>query len=305
LQKTHLHLGNEKPQMQSEFQKQFGAVDDLIEAAKNPSALDAAQKADLRAQHFYFGTDIGPNNSEAAEQFGARATGQGGEKALADERNNLANIRKDLRATHINLGTDDTKDTLSTAQEAYSHPIGKPVGGRTEDKHQDIDPQKVSWSVGIDDEGLRELRSTSMQHQDFADGVAKVNYGQLAHMDAETKADLRKSHFYFGKESFPKYSSSRDAFVAHKHQRHVIDPTLLQDLRSNHFTFGTDEGLGSHAKSTCQEAMIYHGAQAYRKESGGVAEMKKLWAKSSYNPGSHDGPRLSVHQSDFKYRPGL
>eukprot|EP00746_Dinoflagellata_sp_MGD_P065967 gnl/MRDRNA2_/MRDRNA2_27408_c0_seq2.p2 gnl/MRDRNA2_/MRDRNA2_27408_c0~~gnl/MRDRNA2_/MRDRNA2_27408_c0_seq2.p2 ORF type:complete len:145 (+),score=29.26 gnl/MRDRNA2_/MRDRNA2_27408_c0_seq2:159-593(+) len=144
-----------------------------------------------------------------------------------------------------------------------------------------------------------------MAHQDFANGVAKVNYAQLAAADEQTRADLRKSHFYFGKEAFPKHSSSRDAFVAHKSQRYVIPETVMADLRKEHFSFGTDEGLGNTSKTTSQEAMIYHGAQAYRTDKDSVAKMKKMWAKSSYNAGSHDGPRESVQQADYRYRPGL
>merc|ERR1711904_443589 len=100
---------------------------------------------------------------------------------------------------------------------------------------------KVSWRVGIDDPSLQEIRSTSMAHQDFADGIASVNYKHLASMDEETKADLRKSHFYFGKESFPKESASRAAYVAHKSQRYVIPDDVKKDLRKEHFSFGIDE----------------------------------------------------------------
>eukprot|EP00746_Dinoflagellata_sp_MGD_P003471 gnl/MRDRNA2_/MRDRNA2_106741_c0_seq1.p1 gnl/MRDRNA2_/MRDRNA2_106741_c0~~gnl/MRDRNA2_/MRDRNA2_106741_c0_seq1.p1 ORF type:complete len:562 (+),score=113.97 gnl/MRDRNA2_/MRDRNA2_106741_c0_seq1:90-1775(+) len=304
LQKTHLYLGNEKNEMRSEFQKQFGGVDDLIEAAKHPCRMDPAQKADLRGTHYYLGTDVGPNNSEAAEQFGARAA-PGGEKALEAERKNLLAIRKDLRATHINLGTDSIQDIVSTSKDAYSHPQGKKVRGRTEGGEQ-INHQKANWSVGIDNDSLRELRCTSMAQQDFADGISKANYQPNALIDDQTKADLRKAHFYIGKESFPKHSSSRDAYVHHSTaKRYVIPESVKKDLRKEHFTFGTDEGLGSNSKTTSQEAMIYHGITAYRKENDDVAEMKKKWGKVSYSAGSHDGPRESVQQADFKYRPGL
>jgi hypothetical protein len=304
LQKTHLYLGTEKNEMRSEFQKQFGAVDDLMEAAKHPCRMDPAQKADLRGTHYYLGTDSGPRDSESQSQFGARAA-PGGEKALEAERKNLLAIRKDLRATHINLGTDTIQDIVSTAKDAYSHPQGKKVGGRTEDKQQ-INHQKANWSVGIDDAGLRELRCTSMAQQDFAEGISKANYQQSNGIDDQTKADLRKSHFSFGKESMPKYSSSRDAYVHHSTaQRYVIPESVKKDLRKEHFSFGTDEGLGTNSKTTCQEAMIYHGVSAYRKEKDEVALMKKMVAKASYQPGSHDGPRESVQQADYKIRPGL
>lgn len=306
LQKTHMHLGNAPREMQSEFQKQFGLIDDLYEAAKHPCALDPAQKKDLRVQHFYLGTDSGPCNSEAAEAFGQRAERPGGEKALEVERQHLLAIRKDLRATHINLGNDVVKDIVSTSKDAYCHPIGRPVGGRMDGEVlKPSDHQKANWNVGVDDESLREIRNTSMAHQDFADGVAKVNYNQLASMDEETKADLRKSHFYFGKESFPKNSASRDAFIAHKSQRYVIPDHVMKDLRKEHFTFGTDEGLGNASKSTSQEAMIYHGQKAYRIDSDQAAQTKKMWSRTSINTGSHSGPRESVQQADYKIRPGL
>lgn len=304
LQKTHLCFGMDKPQMKSEFQKSFGNVNDLLEAAKNPSKMDDATKADLRHCHFYLGTDTGVSNSDYQDAFGARATRPGGEKALADERNQLSAIRADLRATHINLGTDNTKDITSTARDAYSAPLGKKVGGRMEEGKKE-DPYRCNWSLGVDDASLQQLRGTSMQHQDFADGIAKVNYSQGAAIDEKTKAELRKSHFYFGKESFPKQSCAREAFVPHKHRPHVIDPELLKDLRKEHFSYGTDEGLSHNSKSTSAEAMIYHGAQAYRSDSNSAANMKKLWAKSNYNPGSHDGPKISVQQADYKFRPGL
>lgn len=307
LQKTHLHLGNAPPVLKSEFQNQFGAVDDLMEAAKHPCRLDPEQKRELRIQHFYLGTDSGPCNSEAAEAFGQRALRPGGEKAMAAEMANLLAIRKDLRATHINLGNDNVKDITSTAKESYSHPIGKKVGASRDDGEalKPSDHQKANWTVGIDDESLREHRMESMAHQDFADGVAKVNYGQLASLDEETKADLRKSHFYFGKESFPKHSSSRDAYVAHKSKPYVIPEHVMADLRKEHFTFGTDEGLGQASKTTSQEAMIYHGAKAYKTDTNSAKETKKQWARTSVNTGSHSGPRLSVMQEDFKMRQGL
>lgn len=306
LQKTHMYLGNSERQMQSEFRTQFGKVDDLMEAAKHPVGLDPEQKKDLRACHYYLGTDSGPANSESREAFGQRVALPGGEKALEAERKHLLEVRKDLRATHINLGTDNVKGVTSTAKDSYSHPIGKPVGGRDDtDGFKKEDHYKCNWSVGIDDESLREIRRTTMAHQDFADGVAKVNYGQLASMDEATKADLRKSHFYFGKESFPKQSASREAFVPHISKRYVIPDHIMKDLRKEHFAFGTDDGLGNSSKTTSQEAMIYHGAKAYRTDTNAAAETKKTWAKSSYNPGSHDGPRLSVFQADYKFREGL
>lgn len=302
-QKTHILTGTDPREVQSEHQKQYGSADVLIEAAKNPRRLDDAMKADLRACHYYLGTDHDARASEASESFAAR--GNRSPEQMAAEFHNLMEIRKDLRATHITLGTDQTKDCISCGKEAFSNPKNKKSGGRDtpRDMLRPSDHKQAHFSLGVDNEELVSLRGTTMNHQDLQNGVAGVNYGQLAAMDEETKADLRRSHFYLSSGKNEKNrSSSQEAYVHHRAAApYVIPEETKKELRKEHFTYGTDVGLSRHSKSTQGEAMVYHGRDAYTFDSEGARALTKLGRRSNYVLGNEDGPKRSVAQEAYQW----
>lgn len=300
-QRVNLLMGTDDPTRKSEAQMQFGKADELMEAAKNPCRLDDAMKADLRVQHFYLGTDPAVNASEAADAYCARGLGSSAQQEA--ERQNLMAIRKDLRATHITLGNDaGVSKERSTCQDAFTNPLGKPVCERVDKVGTKVDHKKVNFTMGVDNEDLKRDRGTSMGHNDMVSGVAAVDYAKLMGMDEETKADLRRSHFYLGKEDYPKRSNAQEAFVHHKgHERYVIPQSQVLELRREHFTFGMGEGMDKCSKSTAQDAQIYHGKDAYTIDRMAVKEKINASRRANWTHGGNDGPRRSVAQDSFKH----
>lgn len=257
IKKTDVNVtfGNDKPRYQSAMGADFSQVEELREACRNRTALDPAQKQELRAAHFVYGTENAQWESCSQAAFTEK-------KSTQADRGELERIRSAMKQVYLTLGNDNPKMQSSMRSGFLPPPkeslLEAALGEvRAERKKANTRP---NFDFGTEDKTTAAARECSLQHSDMRIGLEGVDYSQLAGLSDDVRKDLRKHHFEFGNDRYPTLSTSQSAYVKMQGKPGAMDEEVKADLRRHHFSFGEDDyKKNGGISTTTRDQLVYHG----------------------------------------------
>lgn len=286
VRKNHISLGTDTAKYTSTMGVDFGNVDKVIEACKNPRRLAASEKAELRSHHFTLGNDPRELTSLSQQTFCGYDNDPEAKEDARKLHADIADVRKRMRKSNVDLGTDGIDSYMSTTKDSYEP---KDLKAAKQDK---VEPDRQTHiTFGYDTEECKNARSVSMIHEDMAKGVSGTHYE-----DIEVVKGSRETSICIGSDATVTRSTAQDSYVGYgKTESAAMDKEVLKDLRATHYTLGTDAKGYKGIQSAMQEQMQYRQPAIIEKPVRKEEDVRR--ANISF--GTTEGEYVSTHQDSF------